>query len=265
MALDLNAIKAKLNSLQNTGNKSAYLFKPELGKTTVRILPYKHNPDYPFIEMQFYYEFGNKTYVSPASYGEHDPIIDFANEISNTGKTQEEKKANWILAKKVSPTLRPFAVVLVRGKEKEGPKFWGFNQTIYKELLGFISDPDWGDITDLENGRDIVIEVTPPAAGKKYPNITVRPKPSTSTATTDSDVLDKIESMPKVEELFKAATADELRRALEAYLSGDDVSSDSTEKDEKDDLPFATPGKSPAANSPNLDDVEKQFDDLFKK
>ena len=45
--------------------------------------------------------------------------------------------------------MRTFAAVIVRGKESEGVKFWGFGKTVYQELLGVIYDPDYGDITDL--------------------------------------------------------------------------------------------------------------------
>ena len=54
--------------------------------------------------------------------------------------------------------LRTFVPVLVRGQEGEGVKFWGFGKTVYQEILGYITDPDYGDITDPTNGRDLTIE-----------------------------------------------------------------------------------------------------------
>ena len=48
----------------------------------------------------------------------------------------------------MEPKLRTFVPILVRGQEGEGIKFWGFGKTVYQEILGYIADPDYGDITD---------------------------------------------------------------------------------------------------------------------
>ena len=55
MGIDINAIKGRLNKLQNTQKKSDSLWKPTPGKTQVRIAPYKFNKDNPFIELYFHY------------------------------------------------------------------------------------------------------------------------------------------------------------------------------------------------------------------
>ena len=43
MAINLDAIKQKLNSLQNVTSKSNNLWKPEPGTQVIRIIPYQHN------------------------------------------------------------------------------------------------------------------------------------------------------------------------------------------------------------------------------
>ena len=53
MALDLDAIRRKLNNLQNQTGKQNNLWKPEPGKNQVRIVPYQHNKENPFLEMYF--------------------------------------------------------------------------------------------------------------------------------------------------------------------------------------------------------------------
>ena len=59
----------------------------------------------------------------------------------------------------MEPKLRTFVPVIVRGEEGEGVRFWGFGKTVYQEILGYIADPDYGDITDPTSGRDLTIEV----------------------------------------------------------------------------------------------------------
>ena len=58
MAIDLNAIRNRLNSLQTKVTKTDNLWKPQPGKQQVRILPYVHNPSNPFIELYFHFGFG---------------------------------------------------------------------------------------------------------------------------------------------------------------------------------------------------------------
>ena len=49
MAINIDAIRGRLNKLQNTQKKSDSLWKPTPGKTQVRIVPYKFDKDNPFI------------------------------------------------------------------------------------------------------------------------------------------------------------------------------------------------------------------------
>src|SRR5210317_1480101 len=158
MALDLSAIRGRLNKLQNTSNRTSNLWKPTPGKHQVRIVPYKFSPENPFIELFFHYNINNKTYLSPSSFGRPDPIVEFADKLKRMGD-----------------------------KEDEGIKFWGFGKTVYQEILGYIADPDYGDITDPTNGRDITIEyVSAEDAGTSYPVTTIRVKPNTTPLAEDS-------------------------------------------------------------------------------
>jgi hypothetical protein len=134
MALDINAIRGRLNKLQNTQRKTDQLWKPTPGKHQVRIVPYKMNPDNPFIELYFHYNVNNKTYLSPQSFGRPDPIVEFADKLKRMGD-----KDDWKAAKAMEPKLRTFVPVIVRGEEGEGVRFWGFGKTVYQEILGWLN------------------------------------------------------------------------------------------------------------------------------
>ena len=58
MAIDLDAIRKKLNNLQSQTTRTSNLWKPEPGKQQIRIVPYQHNKDNPFIELYFHYNLG---------------------------------------------------------------------------------------------------------------------------------------------------------------------------------------------------------------
>ena len=60
MAIDMAAIRKKLNQLSGQNNKKNALWRPEEGtETTVRLLAYPDNDGQPFKEMMFYYNIGN--------------------------------------------------------------------------------------------------------------------------------------------------------------------------------------------------------------
>jgi len=214
--MDLNAIKTKLESLQNQSTTSENFWKPDPGKQVVRIVPYKHNKDNPFIELYFHYNLGNKTYLSPVSHGRPDPVQEFADKLKSTGDKDE-----WIQGKRLEPKMRTFVPVVVRGREDEGVKFWGFGKTVYQELLSVIADPDYGDITDPVNGRDIMIErQTPAEAGNQYGKTTVRVKPNQTPITESKEMLEGVfENQPNLTELYTEPSYDELKEALASYLN----------------------------------------------
>ena len=60
MALDISALRAKLNTFQGQGQRSSAFWKPSAGKTIVRIVPLTDRPENPFSELYFHY--------SPKSY-----------------------------------------------------------------------------------------------------------------------------------------------------------------------------------------------------
>ena len=260
--MDIDAIKSKLATLQSTSNTKDNFWKPEPGKQVVRVVPYKHNKDNPFIELYFHYNLGNnKTYLSPMSFGRPDPVAEFADKLKSTGNKDE-----WIQGKRLEPKMRTFAPVIVRGKESEGVKFWGFGKTVYQELLGVIADPDYGDITDATNGRDIGIErQTPAEAGNQYGKTTVRVKPNQSPITDNKELLESVlNSQSNLTELYTEPTYDELKEALASFLNPSDDSDTTTTTTQSTTTSTAsTTDKKVEPAVAAKENVSDAFDELF--
>ena len=246
--MDINAIKNRLNQLQTTTSTKNSFWKPEPGKTQIRIVPYKFNKDNPFQELFFHYQFENKTMVSPVTYGRPDPINEFSTKLKSTGV-----KDDWIQGKRLEPKMRTYAPVIVRGQESEGVKFWGFGKTVYQELLSIIADPDYGDITDPINGRDITVEkMTPAEAGNQYGKTTIRVKPNMTPLTEDKEQLKSmIESQVDINELYNEPTYDELKEVLDRYMNPE--SEEAETETESTSEPVAT----------TVSDAGDAFDELF--
>jgi len=255
MALNLDAIKAKLNQLNKTDDKKNNVWKPEAGKTRVRIVPYVHRKDNPFLELYFHYDISKKSMLSPITFGNADPIVEFADKLKKTGD-----KEDWLMGRKIEPKMRTYVPVIIRGKESEGVKFWGFGKTIYTELLSIISDADYGDITDLMNGRDIDVEFTPAEGAGAYPKTAIRVKPNTQPATEDKEIAQKIMNQPEITDLFPEPSYDELEKALAEWMNPENADSD-VEESAPAAEPAAAPASKPAATK--VDNVADAFNDLF--
>ena len=85
MAINLDAIKNRLSSLKNTNNRVSNIWKPEPGEHQIRIVPYVHNLENPFIDLYFHYNIGKRSILSPVTYGRPDPILEFAEKLKQTG------------------------------------------------------------------------------------------------------------------------------------------------------------------------------------
>ena len=255
MALNLDAIKAKLNQLNKTDDKKNNVWKPEAGKTRVRIVPYVHRKDNPFLELYFHYDLGKKTMLSPITFGNADPIVEFADKLKKTGD-----KEDWLMGRKIEPKMRTYVPVIIRGKESEGVKFWGFGKTIYTELLSIISDADYGDITDLMNGRDIDVEFTPAEGVGAYPKTAIRVKPNTQPATEDKEIAQKIMNQPEITDLFPEPSYDELEKALAEWMNPENADSDVAKEEDEAPAPKAAASKPTATK---VESVADAFDDLF--
>lgn len=259
MAINLDSIKQKLNSLQNVTTKQNNLWKPEPGTQVVRIVPYQHNRENPFIELYFHYNFSGKSILSPISFGRPDPIAEFGEKLKSTGNSDE-----WKAGKKLEPTMRCYVPIIVRGKEMEGVKFWGFGKQVYQELLSFIADPDYGDISDPMSGRDIVVEFkAADQTGKSYPETSIRVKPNQTVLTDNKAVLEKLANQPKITDLFKEYNYDEMTKLLHNWLNPEESeSTDSTAPAAKTSNKESIAETAPVAK---VSDVASAFDNLFNK
>ena len=274
--MDINAIRGRLNKLQNTQKKSDLFWKPQPGNQQVRIVPYKFDEANPFIELLFHYNLNNKTYLSPASFGRPDPIFEFAEKLKSMGN-----KEDWKTGKNMEPKLRTYVPVLVRGQENEGVKFWGFGKTVYQDLLGYIADPDYGDISDLATGRDITIEyVTAAEGGTQFPTTNIRVKPNQSPLTQSADDSQKlVDNQTKITDLYTELPYEDLKKELEKWLSPDEESAETSNEGTQYNTPAPTqpavqaqtpvqPAQTqtpaPTVAQPNsATDVGAAFDDLF--
>ena len=241
--MDLKSIKNKLNALQTQGQKkekvdySKYLWKPKQeGKYQIRIVPSKLDKNNPFKEVFVHYGFSKFPIYALTNWNEKDPIVEFAKQLKQTND-----KENWKLAKKLEPKMRVFAPVIVRGEEDKGVRMWEFGKEIYMQLLGIADDEDYGDYTDISEGRDFTLEaVMGDIGGRQGLKTSIRIKPKTSPLSTDKKEIEKfLTEQPDILELQRKHDFDKLKEVLQNWLNPEDASE--VDADEEEEVEEAKP------------------------
>jgi hypothetical protein len=225
MALDLSKMRSKQSILDgNGGDKETVFWKPEEGDQDIRVVCPSDGD--PFKEFNFHYlEVGNrrKTVLCPKRNFDDDcPICTFASSVwkdAAAGNDDEGKK----LAKSLFVKQRYFSPVLVRGQEDKGIRVWGYGVTAYKNLLGLVLNPEYGDVTDTEEGTDLTITYGK-VAGKLFPETTISPRRRTS-PLCDKNVggparcAELLASMPDFGTLFERVTPQQAQNILDEFLA----------------------------------------------
>ena len=248
MSIDLAKMNAKRDALENRGNGKSAFWRPEDGEQVIRLLPTADGD--PFKEYWFHYNLGkNPGFLSPKkNFGEDDPLNDFVRQLYNEGSDESIK-----MAKSLSARQRFFSPVLVRGEEGMGVRLWGYGKTAYKELLNLVLNPEYGDITDVNEGTDLLINYGKPA-GAQFPQtaITPRRKPSPLAATED-EIAAMLDSIPGFKETFEPArkTASEIQAMLDEFLLG-----------EEDAEEYSTESTKYKSSTPD-NAVDKAFEELL--
>lgn len=222
---NIKALAARLKQFED-GRKanefSKLIWRPKEGVNNIRIVPYKFNPDSPFIELQFYYNLAGKHYLAPCTFGKPDPVQETIETLLASGD-----EADKIVAKKLNPTTRTYAPIIVRGEEDKGVRFWGFGVQVFKQLLTVMTNAKYGDITSWTDGRDI--EVTfrkvgskKNAKGESLPETTLLVDPTTCPVVdpTRRDLLEKIKDQTDILNVFPLKPYEELKEAVDKWISG---------------------------------------------
>ena len=243
MSINMELMKKKLAQLRGEfeGKEQSPWFKPDEGDQDIRIVPTSDGD--PLKERYFHYNVGDHRggIVCPKrNFGEDCPICEFASALwkEGTGNNDEESKK---LAKSLFVRARYFSPVLIRGRENEGVKMYGYGKRAYENLLGYILDPEYGDITDVYEGTDITLTYTKPTTPGAYPQTNLKMRRNTSQLLEDKDAIPALlDGIPEFDGLFDRHTSAEIDAILDEQLSGNESaesrSKETTKYEKKSDV-----------------------------
>jgi gp32 DNA binding protein like len=250
MAIDINKMKQKLNALHTKGGGSTTKFwKTPDGESVIRVVPTSDND--PFKEFHFHYNVGGENgFLCPKkNFGDECKVCEF---VSTLYKGTEEDKAN---ARKLVSKQRFVSPILVRGEEDKGVQLFSYSKKVYETLLQLVINPDYGDISDAEEGIDLVLAYGK-APGAMFPTTTITPRRRSSPIVADKKQRDELLSVHvDFANLFERKTPDQVAQALDRFLSGDDEAAEGGDVAEKEVKYAGSASKSA---------VDEAFDDLLK-
>jgi len=233
--MNLSKAQETLTNLKNgTEGKSTNFAKLPVGKHEIRVVPSLANPQWPFYKLFFHYKINGKTLLSPLTFGEKDPIQEFAFELYNS-KIESQME----FAKKLFAKDRYYTPIIIRDEnstELPQVKWWAFSKTVYQELMEYVNDPEYGDISDIYDGYDLVVTVqSAKETGTGFEKTTLRPrKTSSKMLQSDADMEKVISTQVDLMSLFQKLSFDELKSELEKMLDGA-VSTDGVKQTTQDD------------------------------
>jgi hypothetical protein len=221
------------------------------GTRIIRIIP--TNDGDPLKEMFFHYNVGDHRggiMCPKRNFGEHCPICEFASSLWREGSENNDEESKK-LAKSLFVRTRYFSPVVVRGREDEGIKVYGYGKTAYELLLGYILDPEYGDITDVNEGTDITLTYTKPTKPGAYPQTSLKMRRNTSSLLEDSEAIPALlDGMPDFDGLFERLTPAQVDAILDEQLAGD-----GSAESRSSETTRYTGGKT--------NDVDRAFDELM--
>lgn len=215
--LNMELVHKKKDSLERQGGSNNY-DKLQNGKNVRRILWPKGDSEECSSEGYIHFglgEDGKQSVICRKTENPHAkcPVCDYIAKLQKSKDKNDKKLADSLKARK-----RVFYNVLDRDNA-DSPnevKILAVGTTVQRQIVAVLCDPDYGDITDYETGRDITIRRTGQGLTTEY---TVIPKPNVSPAST----MDKAELEDKMTDLasmWKIPSVEDLEELL--YGTGDD-------------------------------------------
>lgn len=218
--LNMEAIQAAKARLERQGSGLAF-DKLINGKNVRRILWPKGDKDLCYSEGYIHFGLGEdgktsmvcrKTNDSKA----HCPVCEYISQLQMSKDKNDKKLADAIKARK-----RVYLNVIDRDSDSDHDelKVLPVGLTVQKQIVGILCDPDYGDITDPVEGRDVTIKRTGQGLNTEY---SVLPKPNASPASTTLTPEQIEEQMADLDVFWTAPSIEDMEKVIYGEDSDDD-------------------------------------------
>ena len=207
-------MKQRLANLNRKGGGGNAYFKPKDGEQTIRVVCAEGDDD-PFKEFWQHYNVGKNAgfLCLKKNFDETCPVCEFAHKLW-TEDSDESKK----LAKDLFPRQRFYSPVVVRGEEDQGVRTWGYSKSTYEALLNLVLNPEYGDITDADEGTDLKLVYGKPA-GSNFPQTRLTPNRKVTPLSEDAETTENLlANVPDISSQFERKSREEIQAMLDDFV-----------------------------------------------
>ena len=265
MSLDLARLRERYQQ-KSQGNLMIDRWEPKEGESSIRVLP--HSTDYfkgtvaEFVyDYLIHYNLGSErktAAVCPKSSNPNAkcPICEASSTLyrSNDDKDKE-------LASDLYHRRRYLANILDLNDIQKGVQIYEFGPTVYNKLMKYVASGLFGDILDLEKGRNIILSKTVPGGNARMTNydIIVSPDISSIVKYLPQDYAQKIDDLGKI--VPKSKSYEDLKSILEGEEVASKTESVASEQPKQQE---ATSKESPK-ESPKVESTKVESPSCFGK
>jgi len=231
--MDLELLKRELEEAAQSEKSQDQFWKAKDGVNVIRILPPPEGSQLFYRNVGVHYRLlGVRVAFCPRiTFSKPCPVCEYVDCIKDSDNPIKVE-----VARRLFPVSRYLMNVYLLDEKRIVPYL--APKTVRTGLLRIMLDPDWGDITRLDTGRNVVIEKIIPSSGTLKVMYDVRTKPNVSAVPVSMSDIPKFESiidsrMLSYEELenhFRGDTKDDeelIRRYYEEFSGRSPVSSSS--------------------------------------
>lgn len=253
MAIDMSKMNEKRDQLveKMAGGGEYEFYQIKAGRQVIRILPPKGDKDVFWKEAVIHFNLpGGAAVACLKQFNKKCPICE---EIAKLKKSKS--KEDQTLSKKMRASNRVYMNLIDKeDKDKEDvPQVMNCGNSILKSILDVICDPEYGDITDFNNGFDITLTKTGKGLETEY---SIVPKRKESKATKSLSEEELQEALPDLDALVVERTKEEVISILngEDIAEGDEIDENNEDDDSID-----------KENSNDDDEIEAQIREEINK
>jgi len=213
---NLEKVRRRYEALQR--EVQGRFWSPKEGKNLVRFLPaYKEGGEF-YLETSIH--FGVKEglhLVCNRFYGEPCYICELVQKLRLSDDPEDVRRAQ-----RIAPRRRVFYNIVDLNDRDAGVQIYASGASVFKQLLSYFYDPDWGDLTDPEHGYDVVIERRGTGLDTEY---TVRPRKNPS-PIDDEEWLNQLNDL---DNLVTRYSYEEQKDLLSGQLQSEEMEPDEVE------------------------------------
>jgi len=175
MAIDLELLRREYEEAIRSLDVGFWV--PKDGENLIRVLPPSPREKTKLFYRKVMVHYGVEVLgmvFCLSNWGERCPVCEFIGKLKGLNDVNAVNLGKRMVAKE-----RYLMNIVPLNEDRLVIRQWLAPKTVRLELIRLILDKDWGDITDLRMGRNVVIERRE-KVGAKFPEYSVRPKPNVS-------------------------------------------------------------------------------------